>query len=375
MNKWLFKIHRWAALIAVLPLVVICTTGSAVVFKYELDNVLDTRRVTVPVQEAGRLGIDELVARVDAELPSHEVVGWQWFDNPSRADIVYVVAHGTSDWQYLTVDPYSGQRLAPVAPLNASLSDWLLDLHYTLLMGDWGMLLSGGIGMLLCISGVSGLILHRKFWTTLPKIRWHSRRVVTFSDLHKVSGAFAAPALLILGFTGAWWNIEHGTLEIREHWSGEAHPLVNGSQYNKQLSISSLVAMAESQVAGFEATYLRLPWEPGVPIALFGRVPTSNPLASDYSTHVTFDAQSGDVLSASDIRTSGFLMGFEDSFRELHFGTFAGMPSRLLWFAAGLIPLALSFTGLWLWWYRRQKVRAVAQKRALMTGKQALRVS
>ena len=334
-------------------------------FKYELDHVLDADRVTVSVLEGGRLPMDRLVARVDAELPVHEIVGWQWFDDPTRADVVYVIAHGSNEWQYTTADPYVGATLAPVAPLDASLSDWLLELHYTLLMGDWGMLASGAVGVLLCVSGITGLILHRKFWTMLPKVRWRARTVVAFSDLHKMSGAVSAPVLLILGFTGAWWNIEHGTMEISEHWQGHDHPLVSGAQYNKELSLTSLIAVAETNLAGFEATYLRLPWEPGVPLAVFGRVPTANPLASDYSSYLTFDAVTGDLLSTQDIRTAGFLASFEDSFRELHFGTFGGTASRLLWCLAGLVPLALSFTGLWLWWTRKKKAKALLRKRSL----------
>ncbi len=355
MNKWLFKIHRWTALLAALPLALICATGSAVVFKYEIDNLMDAKRVTVATPGAKRLEMATLFTHVDNALPSHEIVGWQWFDNAQRADLVYVIPHGTADWYYITVDPFTGLPLSAPRELDSSLTDWLLDLHYTLLMGDLGMLVSGFIGVLLCISGITGLILHRKFWTTLPRIRLGARRVLAFSDIHKVCGALSAPMLLVLGFTGAWWNIEHGVEELSEHWHGDAHPVVTESLFNKTLSLDAILAQAEASVDGFEAMYLSLPWEAGLPLSVYGRVPTANPLASDYSSYLSFDGQTGSLVTIYDIREAGFFAQFIDSYRELHFGTFAGVVSQLVWLIVGLVPLALTATGLWLWWYRRRK--------------------
>jgi uncharacterized iron-regulated membrane protein len=371
-NKWLFKLHRWTALLAALPFVLICATGSAVVFKYEIDNAMDTKRVSVATPGTQRLKMASLFARVDDALPGHEIVGWQWFDDAQRADLVYVIPHGTADWYYITVDPFTGIPLSDPRALDSSVTDWLLELHYTLLIGDIGMLVSGFIGVLLCISVITGLILHRKFWTTLPRIRWGARRVLAFSDVHKISGALAAPMLLILGFTGAWWNIEHGVEELSEHWQGDAHPVVAGPLFNKALSLDAIMAKAEASVDGFEAMYLSLPWEAGLPLSVYGRVPTRNPLASDYSSYLSFDGQTGSLVSTYDIREAGFFAQIIDSYRELHFGTFGGVVSRALWFLVGLVPLALALTGLWLWWHRRQKARVLVEKRSGLVAPLAL---
>jgi len=357
MNKLLFKLHRWAALAAFAPLLVICLSGSILVFKHEIDALLMHDTVRVVANTEGRRSLDALFSQVTAALPGHEVTGWAWFDDRERADVVYVIAHGASEWQYILLDPYRGTLLSPVLDSDSNVTDWLLSLHYTLLADGIGMLISGAFSVLLCLLGITGLWLYRHFWKRLFTLRWHARRVVAFSDLHKLVGTLASPVLLILGFTGAWWNLEHGAMEVAEHWQEDDHPVVRGPLFSRDISLNRLLRDSHQAIAGFEATYLRLPWEPGIPIAVFGRVPTGNPLSSDYSSVVTFDAITGRRIDSSDIRTAGPVTRFEDTFRELHFGTFGGLLTRALWSVLGSAPAILTLTGLWLWWFRRSKVR------------------
>ncbi len=63
-------------------------------------------------------------------------------------------------------------------------------------------------------------------------------------------------------------------------------------------------------------------------------------------------------MSSYDIRTAPLLSVFLDTFRPLHFGLFGGMTVRVLWCVAGLMPLILSFTGVYMWLVRRKKKRA-----------------
>ena len=353
MNKWAFKAHRWMAITAALPLLVICATGSALVFKHEIDAWLMRDIVRVTPSAAGRQPMEALLGILNRELPRHEVTGWVWFaDDPGRADVVYVVEHGTSEWRYTLLNPYNGDLLSRVVSTQSRLTDWLLSLHHTLLVGEIGMLASGAFAISLCLLGMTGIWLHRRFWRRPPKLRWSSGGAVAYSDLHKLVGLVASPVLLVLGVTGAWWNIEHGLEELAEHWGGAAPPAMEGRLYAERISLDAVIARSEAEVPGFEATYLRLPWEAGIPIAVFGRVPTGNPLSSDYGSTVLLDPETGGLRQVLDIRQARLLPRIEDTFRELHFGTFGGLTTRILWAAFGAAPLALALTGLWLWWHR-----------------------
>ena len=53
------------------------------------------------------------------------------------------------------------------------------------------------------------------------------------------------------------------------------------------------------------------------------------------------------------MRQSGAWAQFLDSFTPLHYGTFGGLPVKILWCIGGLAPGILSITGC-LMWYKRK---------------------
>ena len=60
-------------------------------------------------------------------------------------------------------------------------------------------------------------------------------------------------------------------------------------------------------------------------------------------------------MSAYDIRDAPLINIVVDTFRKLHFGYFAGLPSKIVWCVLGLTPLWLSLTGLYFYWFRTRK--------------------
>lgn len=366
-NKLLFKIHSWSALAVCLPLLLICLTGSFLVFKHEIDSLLMHDKVRVePMAE--RQSLDSLLDKTNTLYPNYEAVGWVLFEDPARADLIYLMQHGTSDWSYILMDQYRGELLAPAVSTTHYLTDWLLELHFTLLLDDAGLLISGLIASILCLLGITGIWMHRHFWRNLFTLRRKARLVLYFSDLHKMVGIYASPILLVLGFTGAYWNIEHFIHEVEEHAGGAEHYKIERRLYNDQLSLQALHDQSERAIDGFDATYITLPWEPGVAITFFGNVGSNNPLLSQYASTVSFDPHSGQQKAISDIRQAGLGAKTLDSFRRLHFGDFAGLPSRILWCIAGLTPLILSITGLTLWVKRRPQRQRAAEKSRVRVG-------
>lgn len=363
MNKTLFRLHSWMALAAFVPLLVICLTGSLLVFKHEIDALL--LEDTVRVESAGRerLDLDTLRDSMAQHFPRYEIVGWALFEDRGRADLIYTMRQGTDEWTYALINQYSGEPLRPPMSLTHHLTDWLLELHYTLLLGDWGMLFTGLVSILLCLLGLSGFILYRGFWKRFFTLRWNARLIVYFSDLHKMTGILAAPVLLVVGFTGAWWNLTHFAQELAEHADGGGHYVMSGRLYNDELRLQAMLRDAGNQVEGFETRYISLPWEPGRNITFWGDVGASNPLLSQYASSVTYDARSGEQLASLDIREAGAATKILDSYRRLHFGDFAGLASKLVWSVLGAAPALLSVTGIYLWIRRRDKRRATREKR------------
>ena len=102
-------------------------------------------------------------------------------------------------------------------------------------------------------------------------------------------------------------------------------------------------------------TYLLFPFEPGQSFTVFGEVPGMSILASEYGSVVTYDAHTGGVGLVYDLREQSLLARVEDSFRKLHFGHFAGLPSKIVWALGGLGMVALPLTGLAMWFSRKRR--------------------
>ena len=143
------------------------------------------------------------------------------------------------------------------------LTDWLLELHYTLLLEHAGLLLSAQVSVLLILLGLSVIVLHRHFWRTLFTLRFGRGLRLLLSDGHKMLGIPGVPVFLILGFTGAWWNIEHF---IDEEFGGhdDSQFVLTKRYYNAELDYDAMLAAAQEALPGFVATYVRLP-DPSYP--------------------------------------------------------------------------------------------------------------
>ncbi len=258
MRRFLFYLHSWMGLIAGLCLIVIGLTGSALVFRQEIECLVMPQRVRAADQSAERLDLDALAARLEEQLSDYEPVGWRPSRSQGRNDEVLVAPHAGGDLKVLWIDPACGTIHGTPASSSQTLTGWLLELHYTLLGGHAGTLVAGVFAALLCLLGISGVWIYRNFWKSLLLLRWNSSGRIFFSDLHKMVGISSAGFNLILGFTGAYWNLTH----IIGHFLNGPDPpppKIEGRVRAGTLSLEGLLEQARTQIPGFEWTYVSLP--------------------------------------------------------------------------------------------------------------------
>lgn len=362
-RRWLFKLHTYLALLAAIPILISCVTGALLVYKYEIDSLLRPAAINVE-QVLQRQSLDALRQLVSEQFPQHEITGWTLFQQPQRADVVYLIAHGSSEWQHIYVDAYQGKILTEPALATTHFTDWLLELHYHLLLDHSGLLLAGIASAALCLLGLSGLFIYRQFWKNLLRLRWRAARMTMYVDTHSSIGMALAPVMIIVGFTGAYWNFLHLAREGLVHDDSAEHVVV-GPMYDHGLSLSELQQQAHNSIDGFTSTYISLPWSEGADIRFWGDVEDTNLLTSQYASVVSFNAQTGARNNVSDIRQQDIGRRIDDSFRRLHFGNFAGAGSKLIWALAGAAVVWLSFTGLYVWWVKRRTQQQARQRKQL----------
>lgn len=339
-------------LIAGLGLLVIGVTGSLLVFAKELETFFNPQFMRVEKVTNERLPMDTLLASANRALPDYEITGWlPRHEHPHWADVIYMIRRGTDEWKVGTVDQFTGNLVASPRDLDATLTGWLLELHYKFFADHTGMLITAALAVVLCLSGITGVWLYRDFWKSIFRLRWRASARIFFSDLHKMIGITSVAFNLLLGFTGAYWNFTH---VIGEWISGEhEQPKLSNRLYAGAISLEALIVEGENRLPGFRANYISLPNEPKAPITLWGAFTPHNPLRSPYGSTVVFDAQTGAFQTATDIRAQGWWTQAVDAFEPLHFGTFGGLPVKILWFFGGLTPGLLAISGSLIWWKRR----------------------
>jgi uncharacterized iron-regulated membrane protein len=336
------------------------------VFKDELDGVLFPEMMKVDPAGRERLPYDALLASAKKAVPGYEVMGWDKGSAPDRADLAWVVQHGTDKWQGITVNPYTGDVLAKPLVREETITGWILSFHYSFLADHTGEFIAGMCAALLCLLGITGVWIYRGFWKTLFTLRWGRSARIFFSDFHKMVGITSVAFNLILGFTGAWWNLGHlyGHLKEDLEAEGEAKPapppMITQSHYAASLSMDGLIKKAQTEIPGFTASYISLPQGPDLGaesgITIYGQA-GEGILTSPYGSKVLFNQQTGEVKNVQDLRKAGVWAKVEDTFRPLHFGNFGGLPVKILWCIGGLTPGTLAVTGFIMWWKRRNPTR------------------
>jgi uncharacterized iron-regulated membrane protein len=353
-TKTIWKIHSWLGLLTGIPLLVIAFTGSILVFKDELNAWLIPERFVIEAPSGAReLPLKERLKVVQSELPEHEITGWAFYEAPHRADFVYVVAHGDNEWLHVYQNPYTGELLSQPGATESELMGWVLMLHYTFLAGHIGMAICGILAVLLCLLGISGFLVYRKFWKSFFTFRWRTSLRLISGNLHKRIGIISGPVFLILGITGAWWNLEHVVQEVA-HWAeGEEHePVMERRLYATGLPLDAMAAEASRKIPEFNINYISFPWEPDLPVTFYGSFEGQNPFRSPYHSTVTFEAQNGAYQSHHRIDEAKIGAQVYDAFEPLHFGTFGGWVSRILWCVLGSAPGFLALSGFIVWWKR-----------------------
>lgn len=346
------------------PVLIVSITGSILVFKVEIDSLLRPHHMVIANEHAveanghsaSRLSLDTLMATINRQYPDYVLAGWELFDDQQRSDTAYAIKKHSDTWYKIYIDQYSGEVLSSPQTMEHYITDWLLELHYAFLLHFNGTIIGAIVGLVMLFLGVSGIILYRGFWRKLFTLRLHAAKRILFSDIHKFIGILTSPIFILISFTGVYWNVSIILHETLEHGFEEPHPAITSAYHSPDISFEALRENAGELISSFNATYLAIPNEPEMNITFFGEVNTANPLLSQYASAVTYNKNTGDLVSAYDIREQGVLAKFDDSTRKLHFGYFAGIWSKVLWSLVGLAPLFLSLTGLFMYVLRQSPI-------------------
>jgi uncharacterized iron-regulated membrane protein len=158
----------------------------------------------------------------------------------------------------------------------------------------------------------------------------------------------------LTGFTGFCWNFYDWSSAVIYAVTFTPPPMEFKSQAPSGQSVlppSTLLQMADAALPNSITTYIGMPSEPD-DIVRIGKRQTHE--ASEYGeSEVLLDPYTGRVLHVSDSKTLPLGDRVLNSFATLHFGTFGGLPTRILYVFVGLAPAILLGTGFIMWRHRK----------------------
>jgi len=115
------------------------------------------------------------------------------------------------------------------------------------------------------------------------------------------------------------------------------------------IKLSQILKQVDATLPGTKTTVIYLPTSPKDVFMAYKKFPQDS---SDYNNAVYLDQYNGEVLQVEDGRKQGLGDRVLNSFIPLHFGTFGGLPTRILYVFIGITPLILFITGFVMWRYR-----------------------
>jgi uncharacterized iron-regulated membrane protein len=208
LRKALFQIHLWTGLAIGLYIVLLSVTGSALVFRGELDEVFETPRPAYD-PAARVLSTDELRAMAQREYPGYTIgrVG----DRVRRQNpVIEIWMDRGADHRERLFNPYTGQDLGDAVPEGTRAILWLASLHDELLFGDRGRYWNGIGSALMTVLCVTGAII---WWPGIRKwrrgisIKWAAAWPRLNFDLHSAMGFWFFAILGIWAVSGVYLAI------------------------------------------------------------------------------------------------------------------------------------------------------------------------
>ena len=245
--------------------------------------------------------------------------------------------------------------------------DKVYSLHYQLFAGNIGTIVVGIAALFLFLLTVTGLILWSGWRNIIAgfkvKLNAHPKR--KNYDIHKVVGIVALAFLAMISISGFAWNFyEQTEPAIYSLTFTPKPPEVKSTPTDKEtIAIDEVVRQANAIIPEAKASFISLPTEPEEVFTVYMKQPGD---AQYFANKVEIDRYSGKVLHFVNSQTAKLGNRILNAFTPMHYGTFGGLLTRILYVFVGLSPTVLFFTGLTMYRLRRRPKSVVEADRDLI---------
>jgi uncharacterized iron-regulated membrane protein len=355
LRKAVFYVHLSLGLSVGLLVSITCLTGSLIVYKPEIESVTlgavshivsPTGRATISLQSAYDAVKQKQPACkiVQAYLHAEPDLAWSFDLNckPQGRVVVYI-------------DKYRG-NITGEDHFQGKWTQWIYDLHVRLLSGTTGETVNGIAALLLVILATTGLVVWwpgATLWRSCLRFEWRARWRRKNYDLHRLTGFFASALLMFVALTGAYFAFPK-TYEAIVAWGAHGPSVLLAPRTEtgvpRHISLDTIYETAVQAMPVAETTLFTFPQQKNAPYSLRRMLPGDWRRTGDNLVYL--DQYTGQVIRVNYHRELSWPIRFTRDIYPLHFGTFGGDLTRILWIILGVAPATLYVTGLLMWWNR-----------------------
>lgn len=362
LNLWL---HRWTSLVATVPFLILCLTGTVLIFHEEIDAAMGVVPTAQGMEDAPHRPLAESVDNILKAFPDERVlsIGQEPEEHPG---VLLVVTgpkedHGFQNFKLRFTHLATAQPTEHGVEEDETLTGFLLKLHAEWFLGPPGELIGALIALLVLLSLLSGLVVYAPYVKRIAfgiLRRGRGPRLLQL-DLHNFIGALVlgwAFAVTITGFllgfgtiaTGIWQKTELAALQQR--YSGEPVDARRPPADVDQVYAAALRAAPP----GWHIISVVYPDTEFSTNRHFTVLVGGQGLDERLFRVALVDAENAQVRTV--VQLPWYLKAIVLS-QPLHFGDYGGLALKLLWTACTWLTLFITANGAWLWWDRRRKRR------------------
>jgi uncharacterized iron-regulated membrane protein len=339
-----FWLHSVFGLYVSLFLAFVCLTGTIATVSHEIEWLYKPELRATKVQ--GQPNWGAMWDAAQAAHPDATLGGIGSFDrNDANYFVRSVSATDAAGEEFsIYIDP--GTSRVTGHEYGRSFQDFMRALHYYLFApGTIPMYVVTSLGFVLILSLISGVITYKKFWRGFwRKPRWNRNGRTVMGDLHRLAGLWALWFVALIGLTSIWYFVEHAGLDLET-----PEPVVAASNLppTAGTDINRWVATAQREMPGLAITAIYLPYEPGNPVTVQGQWQAW--LVRERTNAVFIDPATGAVAGRRIAHRLAVGERIVHTADPLHFGTFGGLLTKLLWVVFGLLLTGMAASGAYIY--------------------------
>lgn len=338
--KLWWTVHQWAGLKLALFMTFVMFTGTLAVFSHEIDWLLRPALRVAPASVTGPTDWAAVAEGAASALPSAKITRIEAPIGRGFAAQVSAIT-AADELIYIYVHPTTGTVQGQGSYVGAQVI--LRRMHRHLLLPvDIGVPIVSSLALLLAVTLGTAFVVYKRWWRGFLKpVRLRNARLA-WGDVHRLIGVWSMWFLAVIIVTSLWYLVESLGGDAPPHPSVDVPPTA--------LEGPALAARLGPSLAAAQASYPDLRIEGIVfPSRRNGAFQFQGQdgaiLVRDRANAVWTSAETAETRLVSDARDLGLHQRLGEAADPLHFGTFGGLLTKIVWFAFGLALTGLCVSG------------------------------